>query len=182
MSDTRPPLDIGRVIDEADAGRLAWLREKPVEYDASDAGLHAAVDRLFRLLAAREVDYVLGGGLAVLHYVPGRNTVDIDVIMSEADLRKVHELEVFIKGPDFVRAHFGEVVVNALLTKNRLVRLVRVRYSTIQTFAHGDAPCATPAGLLLMKLYALPSLYRLGRTDRLPVYHADMYGLLAGFD
>jgi len=42
-----------------------------------------AID-LFRVLHARRVPYLLVGGMAMLTYVQGRNTKDVDLIMSVA--------------------------------------------------------------------------------------------------
>jgi hypothetical protein len=41
-----------------------------------------------------------------------------------------------------------------------------------------DVPTATPEGLILLKLYALPSLYRQGRFDRVSVYEGDIASLM----
>ena len=39
-------------------------------------------------------------------------------------------------------------------------------------------PCATPEGLILLKLYALPSLYRQSELRRANLYEADLAALL----
>ncbi len=41
-----------------------------------------------------------------------------------------------------------------------------------------EVPTATPAGLILLKLYALPSLYRQGLFDRVSVYEGDIASLI----
>ncbi|MEP6699024.1 MAG: hypothetical protein ABJB09_04770, partial [Verrucomicrobiota bacterium] len=41
--------------------------------------------------------------------------------------------------------------------------------------------CATPQGLILLKLYALPSLYRHGQIARAKIYEGDIGSLLAAF-
>jgi len=168
------PVDIARVLDNARFGTLRWLNEEPAEWDT----VYTAATRLLSLLEERDVDYVVAGGLAVLQYVDGRNTQDIDLILSSEDLERLPELERFEEGPDFVRARFDGVVVDALLTCNDLFALVRERFTTVRRFAHGDARCATPEGLLLMKLYALPSLYRQGQFERVTIYEGDVANLL----
>ncbi len=50
------------------------------------ASLLQVVNRLFTLLDERGIDYVLVGGVALLNYVEGRNTQDIDLIMAFARL------------------------------------------------------------------------------------------------
>src|ERR1017187_8901881 len=49
---------------------------------------------LFRLLAERRVDYLLVGGLAMLTYIKGRNTKDVDLLMSVAALETLPELRI----------------------------------------------------------------------------------------
>jgi hypothetical protein len=73
-------LDIARVLRDAEFGRLQWFGEEPEPYDR----LYAATARLFDLLAERQVDFVLVGGLAMLQYVTGRNTSDIDLIIARS--------------------------------------------------------------------------------------------------
>jgi hypothetical protein len=41
--------------------------------------------------------------------------------------------------------------------------------------------CASPQGLILLKLYALPSLYRQGQIARAKIYEGDVGSLLAAF-
>src|SRR5258707_5093270 len=57
----------------------------PVPQDALD---------LFRILDERQIPYLLVGGLALLTYVKGRNTKDVDLLMSVAAMRRVPELEI----------------------------------------------------------------------------------------
>jgi hypothetical protein len=46
------------------------------------------VARFFSLLRERQIDYVLVGGIALLQYVEGRNTEDIDLIMAVSALER----------------------------------------------------------------------------------------------
>ena len=50
-----------------------------------------SVERLFALLETRQIDYVLAGGVALLYYVEGRNTEDLDLIMALSSLEKLPE-------------------------------------------------------------------------------------------
>ena len=61
------------------------LAAMPVPQDALD---------LFRLLAERRVDYLLVGGLAMLTYVKGRNTKDVDLLLSLEASHQIPELEI----------------------------------------------------------------------------------------
>jgi hypothetical protein len=49
---------------------------------ADGDSLPQVVDRLFDLMDERQISYLLVGGVALLSYVDGRNTQDIDFIIS----------------------------------------------------------------------------------------------------
>ena len=49
---------------------------------------------------------------------------------------------------------------------------------TLASGASQAVPCATPEGLILLKLYILPSLYRQGDLQRANLYEADVSALL----
>ena len=51
-------------------------------------------------------------------------------------------------------------------------------YSRVQRFLDRNIPLATVEGLLLLKLYALPSLYRQGNFARVGIYENDIATLL----
>src|SRR5580698_9743092 len=102
---------VAQVLTEAwEAGAHQWtdtpllLREgappkpaMPVPQDALD---------LFRLLAERRAEYLLVGGMAMLTYVNGRNTKDVDLLMSAATLGQIPELVLEDKNDFFARAKF----------------------------------------------------------------------------
>ena len=48
----------------------------------------------------------------------------------------------------------------------------------MHSFLERDIPRATVEGLLLLKLYALPALYREGDTQRIALYETDMTMLI----
>lgn len=52
------------------------------------------------------------------------------------------------------------------------------QYATTKAFQEQPIPCATVEGLLLLKLYALPSLYRQGNFTRVGLYENDIATLL----
>lgn len=140
--------------------------------------LPALIDRLFSLLANREIEYVLVGGIALLSYIDGRNTQDIDFIFSRADLAALPELQIVEENSNFIRAFFEDLQIDLLLTNNQLFDLVRQQYSTDQVFGERSIRSATIEGLLLLKLYALPSLYRQGQFNRVSLYETDILQLL----
>jgi hypothetical protein len=136
------------------------------------------VARFFSLLRERQIDYVLVGGIALLQYVKGRNTEDIDLIMTLSSLESLTEFQVDTREADFARGRFRNLKVDVLLTSNPLFDEVRKRYTTMQRFVEQDIPCATVEGLILLKLYALPSLYRQGDFTRVGLYENDVATLL----
>jgi|WetSurMetagenome_2_1015567.scaffolds.fasta_scaffold57200_3 hypothetical protein len=133
-----------------------------------------SVQDFFAVLEQRKIDYVLVGGVAILHYVEGRNTQDLDLLMSLSSLEKLPELKVSSQDMYFVRANYGELQIDVLLTQNPLFKKVHGRYSKVQRFLDRDIPLATVEGLLLLKLYALPSLYRQGNFSRVGIYENDI--------
>ena len=139
------------------------------------------VTTLFDLLAEREVDYLLVGGIAMLQYVEGRNTEDIDLIMAMSDVRKIPEIQVTHREAHFARGEFEGLRIDFLLAENPVFERVRREHSTVKPFAERDIRCVTVEGLALLKLYALPSLYRQGNFARVGLYENDIATLLHGY-
>jgi predicted nucleotidyltransferase len=137
-----------------------------------------SVDRLFALLSERQVNYLLVGGIALLQYVEGRNTEDIDLIMALSSLEDLPEISIVSRDADFVKGKFEELQIDILLTSNPLFAKVRQDYAVTQQFIEHEIPCATVEGLILLKLYALPSLYRQGNFARVSLYENDVATLL----
>jgi hypothetical protein len=137
-----------------------------------------SVQDFFTLLEQRKIDYVLAGGIASLHYIEGRNTQDLDVLMAVSSLEKLPELKVSSQDMYFVGASYNELQIDILLTQNPLFRKVHSQYSKVEKFLDRNIPLATVEGLLLLKLYALPSLYRQGNFARVGIYENDIATLL----
>jgi len=121
---------------------------------------------------------VLMGGIAILHYIEGRNTQDLDVLMAVSSYEKLPELKVSSQDMYFIRASYNELQIDILLTQNPLFKKVHSQYSKVETFLDRNIPLATVEGLLLLKLYALPSLYRQGNFARVGIYENDIATLL----
>ncbi len=172
--DTSPKVHIGGVVRNAVLFKPGSHRERLMSSDL----LIETVARFFSLLRERQIDYVLVGGIALLQYVKGRNTEDIDVIMTLSSLESLTELQVDTRDADFARGRFRNLRVDALLTSNPLFDEVRKRYTTMQRFVEQEIPCATVEGLIVLKLYALPSLYREGDFTRVGLYENDVATLL----
>jgi hypothetical protein len=160
----------------AAAGPGAWSGrdEESKEKVPSEPSLAGDLHALFALLSERNVSYVLVGGVALLRYVEGRNTDDIDLILAVEDAARIPEIIVEERERDAAKARFRSVRVDLLFTSNKVFRLAKERYGTTHQFAEIAVPCATVEGLVLLKLYALPSLYRLGNVQRAALYETDI--------
>ena len=111
-----------------------------------------SVRQFFSVLAQRQIDYVLVGGIALLHYVEGRNTQDLDLLMTVSSLEKLPELKISNQDMYFVRASYNELQIDILLTKHPLFEKVHSAYSKVEKFLDRNIPLATVEGLLLLKL------------------------------
>ena len=173
-ADISARVHIGEVVRNAVVFKPGNHLERSVNPDF----LIETVARFFSLLRERETEYVLVGGIALLQYVEGRNTEDIDLIMALSSLERLPEVIVETRDDDFARGRFGDLKVDVLLTSNPLFDEVRKSYTTRGRFVEQDIPCATVEGLILLKLYALPSLYRQGNFTRVGLYENDVATLL----
>jgi hypothetical protein len=79
----------------------------------------------------------------------------------------------------FARAKFRSVQVDLLLTRNPLFKIVAEKFGTKHRFAEMELPAVTVEGLIVLKLYALPSLYRQMDLDRAALYETDITLLIA---
>jgi hypothetical protein len=138
------------------------------------------IDRLFQSLNERQIPYVLVGGLAMLSYIEGRNTQDIDLIIDRSDSLAVGLL-IDSENKDFVQASYEGVRVDLLLNRNKLFDKVQRDYTQVVEWGEQAVVTATPEGLVILKLYALPSLYRQGSFDRAALYETDILQLAFNF-
>ena len=140
--------------------------------------IYRAVPKLFDLLDERGIEYALVGGIAMLAYVEGRNTQDIDLIIDRDDVEKLPEIRIESQNPEFARGWFSDLRVDFLFTDGKLFDAVLRDNVTVKRFAERDAKCATVEGLLLLKLSALPDKYRRGHFDRVRTYEKDVADLI----
>jgi hypothetical protein len=173
----RPPLSISKVIYNANVFKLRNWDKRLMNAE----NLPQTVTRLFTMLRDRQIDHLLVGGVALLQYIEGRNTEDIDLIIASASLKKLPEIQIADRNKDFARGSFEELQIDILLTENPLFKKVQQRYATTQQFAEQTIPCATVEGLLLLKMYALPSLYRQGDFTRVGLYENDIATLIYAY-
>jgi len=143
--------------------------------------LPATVASLFALLESRNIRYLVVGAVALLSYVAGRNTQNIDFILTEEELAAMPEITARAKNRDVVRGLFKNLHVTLLLTNNPFFAQVRKNYTTERMFGEQTIRCVTVEGLLLLKLYALPSLYRQRQFDKLGLYECDITILLLNY-
>lgn len=139
------------------------------------------IDTLFNLLEEQKIDYLLVGGVALLSYVDGRNTQDIDLILNRRDLDLLTELEIQDENNNFIRGRFSSLQVDILLTQNELFKTIIQRFATEREFGTRKVRCVTVEGLLILKCYALPSLYRQGQFSRASIYENDILLLLLNY-
>lgn len=173
----KPEVHIGKVIQNA----VLFNFRNPGKITMNSETLLQSVVKLFTLLKERKTDYLLVGGIALLCYIEGRNTEDIDLIMASSSLEKLPEIEITSEDRNFVRGRFGELKIDILLTRNRLFEKVRKEFATPRDFVEQKIPCATVEGLFLLKLYALPSLYRQGNFARAGIYENDIATLIYSY-
>ncbi len=167
-------IDIGQVVLNATVFNCKNVRTASV----NEAALLDAVERLFAILQQRQIAIVLVGGIAMLQYVEGRNTQDIDLIIALSALQQLPEVAIHAQDEFFAQGKLDELKIDFLLTRNRLFQHVQQHHTTFQEFVGHTIQCATVEGLLLLKLYALPSLYRQGNFDRVALYEGDIMMLL----
>jgi len=175
MPGSATPPNIGQILLNAHVFKLAARNHEELMNLES---IPQSVEKLFALLAERRVDFVLVGGLALLQHVPGRNTEDIDLILAASAIPQLPELSM--KGGEgfFRLARYEGLRVDLLLSENPLFQHVHDQHTEPRQILGRTIPCATPAGLVLMKLYALPSLYRQGDFTRVNLYEGDIANLL----
>lgn len=167
-------IPIGEIIHHAVVfNPKNWLRD--MMYSDS---LIQAVKEFFSILQKRKIKYVLAGGVALLYYIEGRNTQDLDLIMSLPSLEKLPELKVSSQDMFFLKANYGELQIDILLTQNPLFNIIQKKYSKIARFLGQKIPIATVEGLILLKLYALPSLYRQGNFAKVGIHENDVATLI----
>lgn len=146
-----------------------------------EAALQQAVDALFAILHERQIEYALVGGIALLQYVAGRNTEDIDLIVAVNALQHLPEVQIDEQNEYFAQGKLGALTIDFLLTRNRSFDEIRRSRTVVLNYAGRPVHTATVEGLLLLKLYVLPSLYRQGDFVRVGLYENDIATLLQAY-
>jgi len=99
--------------------------------------LTQSVQDFFAILEERKIDYVLVGGIAILYYIEGRNTQDLDLLMAVSSLEKLPELHITSQDMYFARANYGELQIDLLLTQNPRFKKVHNEYSGLSHPSNG---------------------------------------------
>jgi hypothetical protein len=102
--------------------------------------------------------------------------------MALPSLAKLPEIKIENHDMYFARGKFGELQIDILLTKNPLFAAVEKNYTTTKQFMDRTIRCATVEGLLLLKLFSMPSLYRQGSFERVGIYENDIATLMHAFN
>jgi hypothetical protein len=102
-------------------------------------------------------------------------------VPSVSSLQKLPEIVLISQDANFARGTFENLQIDFLLTRNPFFAMIQRRHATVQSFHERDIPCATVEGLLLLKLYALPSLYRQGNFVRVGLYENDLATLMHAY-
>src|SRR5947209_11831635 len=104
MPTLAPGATLGEVAEILHAatvlGPAAWGREPmPEAHMAADIEdrLKVQLIELFGLLHERKITYVLVGGIAMLTYIEGRNTRDLDLVLSVESLAAVPEIGIYAR-------------------------------------------------------------------------------------
>jgi len=179
-----PRVNIGEVL--RNAAVFDFSRHRNREDFMSSANIPADAEAFFDLLQRRSPDYLLVGGVAMLAHIRGRNTEDINLVISTRDQHRLEpEVQVLEREGFFARAQFKRLRIDFLAAEHSLFAHVSARCADERTFDFLSTPhvirCATPEGLMLLKLYALPSLYRQGQIERARIYEGDIGALLLAF-
>jgi hypothetical protein len=170
-----PVVDIARVITDATQSR--WT-SKAQAHVVNPASIPKDTEKFLDALEAANVPYLLVGGIALLQYIDGRNTQDIDFILALDDAKKIVGLEIRDSNEFFAQAFYGDLQVDILRPANPLFQKVLDSEITVSEFEGRSLNTVSPKGLIILKLYALPSLYRQGDITRAAIYESDITALL----
>ncbi len=156
-----------------------------IQFDLKNIG-RVSVDsgsiiRFFGILKEQQIPHLLVGGVAMLAYIEGRNTQDIDFLINPDDIERIPGLEVNHLNKDFGRGHFNGLQIDFLLTSNPLFKYAIDHYNSTVDVCGEEVACIQPEGLILLKLYAIPSLFRQGQYQRETLYEGDILNLLIQF-
>lgn len=178
------PVNISRVVSAAAVFNFA--RHTNAQSWMNADNLSHEVEELFALLEARQVPYLLVGGLAMLSHAKGRNTEDVGLILSVADQSRLGPEVELVDPPEpgspFALGRYKGLRVDYLDAANPIFGWVLADHSERRTFLFGsgqarELPVASAVGLMLLKVHALPNVTRQMDWERMEVYESDLLRL-----
>ncbi len=167
--------DIADVVHKGVAFR--WKNKTPHDL-MNDSQLPQDVNAFLDTLQGAGVNYMIVGGIALLQYIEARNTEDIDLILSLSDSKKIDGLVLDDVNEFFARGKYGLLNVDILRSESPFFRYVQEHHGVDGYFLNRSLRTASAKGLALLKLYALPSLYRQHQHTRVHIYEADIQSLI----
>jgi hypothetical protein len=166
-----------RLLHRAD-DPASVVRDAELPYGfARDAALSTVTRRFLQSLSSSGIPHLLVGALAMLQHVDGRTTRDIDLIIAVEDMEKLDGFLLEEGNEWFATGTVGPLRIDLLFTANPLFAEVLARHAVITSLLDVPIHCATPEGIILLKLFALPSLYRQGNIHRAALYETDILQL-----
>lgn len=130
-------------------------------------------DILDFLTYSENKEYVLVGGQAILLYMYGRTTKDIDLLVRPGTF----ELSDLVSDNNFGRGYYGQLTVDLLYTTNSFFEFIYTQETNTFEIFDFKVKVATIQNLILLKCYALPALYRQGQFRKADIYESDLKGL-----
>ena len=153
-------------------------------HPVSNTGISAMINTaqlvsFIELLESKNIEYALVGGAALLTMDDcQRPTDDFDFIIAKVDIEQVSELTVESSDRNFGRYLYQGTRIDALYRENPIFEYVMKNCLDGAVIEGKEIVRATPEGIVLLKLYALPSLYQQGQPRRAATYENDILGLL----
>lgn len=178
MHHTQPQPPEPRILHDV-ADPASVIREAEVPYGSPDGSdLTQATSRFLQSLNEHRIPHLLVGAMAMLQHIDGRPTRAIDLIIALEDLDKLPGYQIEERNDWFATGTVGPVRVDLLFTANPLFAHVLENHVESRTLLGTPIHCASPEGIILLKLFALPSLYRQGNARRAAIYETDILQLL----
>ncbi len=153
-------------------------------HPASNTGMAAMINTaqlvtFVTLLESKGIEYALVGGAALLTMDDcKRPTDDFDFIVSRRDIEQLQELTQHSSDRNFGRYLYQGTQIDARYRDNPIFEYVMGHCLDSAVIEGKEIVRASPTGIILLKLYALPSLYQQGQQRRAMIYENDISALL----
>ena len=125
-------IDPGKIIQMAHFGKSAtWTCQRIIP---------ELVTSFLSLLRERHLPFVVVGGIALLQHVSGRDTDDIDLIISAPRLSELPELFIRERSEMFAYGHFWELRVDVLFAEHALFGKIAQDFALPMSYEIGVLP------------------------------------------